>query len=516
MTTFVFTFPTGQYHATPWGHHANEAAVAWPPEPVRILRALIATWWRKMDHTRYPKVILDELVGELASDVPEYCLPPAVHTHVRAFMPTPSERKLVFDGFLRLEDGQEVVVLWRNVSLSPKTRELASLLLENLGYLGRAESWAEGRLAADVKVEVNSRPRRTGAADVRGEPADVAVPLTPAEWEERRKELESRSRPLPQSLADALAVDTSDWQRAGWSSPPPIRLLSYDRPATGPLPPALSSRRKASRCRPGRPEAARFVVAGLPLPSVEQTLQIAEIMRAALMRDDKNSGARPPVEISGRDDSGPLRDDPAHSHAFYLPEDADGDGRIDHILVYARLGFSHEARRRLNSRSRLWPGRGKRGEGGAHEASEWRIALEAIAAPERFADASELVKKAATWESVTPYLKPRFDRRPGASFGEVVETYRVQISSEWARRFPGCPAPLVEPLIASGRFYAPVGPGGMLKSTLAFRRTRAGRGGPQPDATGGFFRLTFAEPVQGPLVLGWGAHFGMGQFRARP
>ncbi|MFX9058357.1 hypothetical protein ABTN75_21495, partial [Acinetobacter baumannii] len=49
MIAFAFTFPGNRYHATPWGRHANEADVAWPPEPVRILRGLIATWWRKAD-----------------------------------------------------------------------------------------------------------------------------------------------------------------------------------------------------------------------------------------------------------------------------------------------------------------------------------------------------------------------------------------------------------------------------------------------------------------------------------
>jgi len=34
----------------------------------------------------------------------------------------------------------------------------------------------------------------------------------------------------------------------------------------------------------------------------------------------------------------------------------------------------------------------------------------------------------------------------------------------------------------------------------------------QPDAHGGFWRLTFAEPVYGPVALGFGCHFGLGMF----
>jgi CRISPR-associated protein Csb2 len=51
-------------------------------------------------------------------------------------------------------------------------------------------------------------------------------------------------------------------------------------------------------------------------------------------------------------------------------------------------------------------------------------------------------------------------------------------------------------------------------STLAFARTRRGRGGRQPDTSGGSFRLTFENQVAGPIVLGWGAHFGLGLFTA--
>ena len=68
MIAFGFTFPAGRYHATPWGRNVNEADVAWPPEPVRILRSLIATWWRKADQARFPKAMLDDLIDALAID----------------------------------------------------------------------------------------------------------------------------------------------------------------------------------------------------------------------------------------------------------------------------------------------------------------------------------------------------------------------------------------------------------------------------------------------------------------
>jgi CRISPR-associated protein Csb2 len=78
------------------------------------------------------------------------------------------------------------------------------------------------------------------------------------------------------------------------------------------------------RGQPGEPQVARFVLAGRPRPRIEETLRIAAIARWALIR--RKGGTETPAELLGRDANGPLRDDPEHAHAFYLPEDADRDG----------------------------------------------------------------------------------------------------------------------------------------------------------------------------------------------
>jgi CRISPR-associated protein Csb2 len=135
-------------------------------------------------------------------------------------------------------------------------------------------------------------------------------------------------------------------------------------------------------------------------------------------------------------------------------------------------------------------------------------------APATFAGSSRLLKQARVWESV-PYLKNRFDKRRPKSFSALVASYSMQITTEWRRRFPDVPAPDVEPMLDRAnpnRFVAPVGPGRALRSTLAFARTRGGRGGRQLDSSGGFFRLVFDHEIEGPIALGWGAHFGLGLF----
>lgn len=505
MIAFAFTFPGGRYHATPWGRHANEADVAWPPEPVTLLRALIATWWRKANQERFPKPMLDALIDVLAAEPPLYRLPEGVHSHVRAFMPAPMDKKLIYDAFLRFDRDAELIAAWPDTTLTAEQEALAAHLLERIGYLGRAESWAEGYIAVHWDGEINACPRSTNTTpSADAVPVDVTAPLTPAAWAELRarfmpnlKGITKAKRTamvatLPERLSEALAVDTSEWQKAGWSNPPPLRKIVYDRPPIGPLP---SFRRRVitnSTGQPGKPEVARFVLAGRPQPRMEDALRIGEIARWALM----SGGDNPPLEFSGRDANGPQRDDPAHAHAFFLPEDADHDGLIDHLIVYCRNGFSREARRRLDRLNRLWLAHGRTDDEGERGRKEWRLALEDIAAPEAFGQVSTLLRSSRAWKSVTPYLMPWHAKR---NFG-VVE----QITREIERRgiFPA----LTDVIVPDQSTLS--------KRAIKFHRIRSRRGLVQPDRLGCFLTLTFTGPVVGPLALGFACHYGLGLFAA--
>jgi CRISPR-associated protein Csb2 len=499
---------------------------------------LIAAWWRKADRDTFPKAVLDDLIDALAQEAPLFHLPDAVHSHIRAFMPAPEKKTLIYDAFYCLDRDAELIAIWPTVELSGTQRALAAHLLERIGYLGRAESWADARIADTGCGKINAGPRALVEQDIltdAGEvlrlhndgasvPFDATLPTLPQRWTEIRGGLlaslnaKKRGREiakamLPERLADALAIDTSEWRKAGWSSSPPLRKVVYDRPAVGPLPRGRGARPTASREQPGHPEVARFVLAGRPQPRVEETLRIAEIARAALM-SIKQDDERPPIELSGRDENGPLRNDPEHAHAFYLPEDADGDGLIDHLIVYCRRGFSARAKWRLDRLTKLWIEHGRRAEDeGGRGRKEWRLALEDIAAPEAFHDVSGLLRPSHTWCSVTPLLKSRFDKERPRGFEALVESYRGQIVEEWAKRFPGWPPPSIKPLVDArnaSRFIVQAGERSL--SALAFARTRRGRGGVQPDAAGGGFRLTFERSLPGPIALGWGAHFGLGLF----
>jgi CRISPR-associated protein Csb2 len=521
MLALVFRFPEGRYHATPWGRHVNEGAVAWPPEPYRILRALIATWHRKADQTRWGEPILHRLIEALAAADPVYRLPNAVHAHARHYMPQGrleggrERTALVFDAFYRVDPDEELVVAWPALALEPEAFALAEHLASLMGYLGRAESTVVAR-ATDVVDGL--LPVQTGISPVPGwRNADVLVPLSAAEYAEARPALlaQNHAKPgskghaafeatIPPKLTDGLQVETSQLQLAGWSRPPAGRFVRYARPEVGPRP-MMRKPPPAPSDDPARFQVARFVVAGRPLPPITDTLKIGEVFRRAMMA--RVEGPIPAV-LSGRTETGePLRD-PKHAHAFFLSEDQDNDGFIDHLVLYASGGLPRAVRRAAEALRALWiEDRRTRESDEEHEVGrrEWRVALEGFGEPEQFGD-SALLRHSRAWVSVTPYLRPRH-LKGRDSFEET----RLMIRSECGYR--GWPLPEIRcdgdgP--AAGRS---VRIGRSLRSVLAFHRFRSRRGLVQPDRTGVALRLEFPNALPGPLALGFGCHFGLGLFR---
>lgn len=506
MFALSIHFVAGRYHATPWGRHVNEADVAWPPEPWRLLRALVATWHRKGDRDNYARELLADLIDRLAADLPIYDLPPAVHTHTRHYMPWfkkgPDDRTLVFDAFARLDPDVPLKILWENVSLSAEELALAQHLIERLGYLGRAESWIEARIEPAPAPERWQRVCRPGSEDVDPSTGEVwdLVPLLAAmdaaayhsaraalldaAKERPARERKSIAATLGERLVDALSPETSDWQKAGWSRPPASRQVVYRRPVDA-LPSSVS--RRVARSRPPvQLTTARFVLDGTPLPLVEDTVRIGELTRQALMAKAEMclGGQAIPTVLACH---GPV--DPAHCHAFFLPEDADGDGRIDHVIVHAAAGLPPECWTVFTALKTLWQ----------RDGSEWRIVVEGIGTAHTFASDTTLLQEARKWRSVTSYLHPWHRKR---AFGPD-----EQIRKECRPRGWGDPQeikPLEGGIEINGRLRRPV----------HFHRFRSKRELVQPDTRGGFYEITFPEAIKGPVALGFGCHFGLGLFRA--
>lgn len=541
MFGLAFRFPAGRYHATPWGRNVNEADVAWPPEPWRILRALIACYWRKGDRERWSEDDLARLVDALAADLPVFRLPVgAIHAHTRHYMPIRKGRSesstLVFDAFLHLPDGAEVQVIWRDVALDGNLLELARDLASGMGYLGRAESWTDCRVILEADGEPNCGPSEGGFA---GESFRLLVPRSARSYRAVRERLMSEEgdriqaaakKPitvralrgrvvksfrtksvdtLPTRLVDAIAVDTADLQNRKWNRPPAAYEAIYARdPATNPGVVSRSLGRRRIR-RAGsvknQPTVARYLLAGRPRPRIEDAVKIGEVMRAAALSKfgwdtDDVSGKRvprAPWQVTGRDEQGrPLRD-PAHSHAFWLPEDADEDGWIDHVTVFVADGMDHSVRSRLDRITRLWiTARARDRAGEKPKIDEWRLALEGFGSREDFAGASRLLATSRRWRSVTPLLAAGHLKKAGYE-GEVHRLLR--------RRGIATEGVAVEEL-------RDIDVGGVARRALNFHRFRTRGRERQTDTRGALLEITFPEDVRGPLALGYASHFGLGAF----
>lgn len=228
---------------------------------------------------------------------------------------------------------------------------------------------------------------------------------------------------------------------------------------------------------------ARFALVDPPLPRVEETLRIGECFRRAVMSvaGDLLGETKIPSVLSGHD----LPSDNRHAHAFYLPEDSNDDGRIDCVTVYLPGGIGPDCHRVLARLTRLWNANGRK----------WRLVLEHIGEVGE-CQMSPLFGSGTAWMSQTPYLHP----------WHVKKNFAVQDQLRRECRERGLPEVLKLESLPSIRIN------GRERRPIHFHRFRSKRGLVQPDTHGSFWRIEFAEPVHGPLALGFGCHFGLGVF----
>lgn len=496
MIRLLFEFSGGTYHATPWGHHVNEGLVEWPPSPWRIIRALLATGYTKLGWQEVPEE-MQRLVAALAECEPTYHLPPATTGHNRHYMPVKGwknglqKTSMVIDAFIR--PSGPLVVDWP-VELDALQRNLLEDLLNRLGYLGRAESRIRARLAVDS----DSLPEAvvsTQRSEPDDEPVRLLAPVSSQSYEAWRKSFPQ----APRDLIAALHIDTKTLQKEKWSAPPGTHELVYWRPVK-----ALAhvfAPGRADSAGANSNDTALFALSTDNkrdvLPLMERALPTMALFRRALLSrigDDQQAGVCP--ELTGKDREGqPLRCEHRHAHFIPLSLDNHDPKRIDHVLVFAPMGFGSSADRALRRLRRTW----------AKGMSDITATLIGIGKLQDFrtvgGDPVPELGKSRIWVSRTPFIPPRFLKVRGKN--SITRQVRAELQSR------GLPDIVEPPVVAIPLKQNPWG-----EQALWFRRfarTRQGSGGTPPA---GVFHLTlsFDRPVDGPLCLGWGAHFGLGLF----
>jgi CRISPR-associated protein Csb2 len=485
MVAIAFRFLAGRFHATPWGQHVNEGQPEWPPSPWRLLRALVATWKRALPDLGEKQI--SSLIAKLARP-PGFVLPPATLAHTRHYMPTIEggryKSTLVFDTFVALRPEDRVLAVWPEVALEPGERDTLAALVRALPYLGRAESWVEAGLQ-DVPPEANCCPLESGAAI--GDDLERVRVLAP---DDGGKE----------DLLEALMVGTGELRtRQKQTMPPRARWVEYGRSRRA-LEPDPQPRRA-----PRRPPAftvARYALDARPLPLLTDAVVIGHLARRAVMSQYGRLTARGKSAVfSGKSAEGrPLE---GHRHAHYLCSDEDGDGRIDHLTIWAEDGFPEQEQRALGALAELFAREGE---------PETRLLLLGFATT-RGAEGTmgQLVGPARVWRSVTPFVPMRHPRRHRDGrpkldqHGRQIDGAEDQLLLELRRR--GLPEPISLQVMprAAARGYE--------RRWLEFKQRRP-RGNGAAAGWGTGFSIEFGEPVCGPLALGYGCHSGLGLFIA--
>lgn len=528
MITLGFRFPAGRYHATPWGHQVNEGLVEWPACPWRVLRALLSAGYTRLAWGQVVPGLGRTLLEALSSEPPNYYVPSANVAHSRHYMPVArfqtgkqlEATTLVLDSWANV-DQDELQIQW-NLQLSAEQRALLGSLVDHMNYLGRSESWAVGRLLPDDEVPrvANVAKHESGAPLDRGE--EIVSLLSPisaedyATWRAQRvprqevsgkkkqtaKQMKERQKieaPYPGDLLEAMQWDTARWQSFGWTQPPGSQLVQYKRPR-GTLSSTAKPRAAVSSSF-GPADMILLAVAsesgslGL-LPSVSRTLPQAELLHDAVVRLACSDGQVPPEELTGKGADGkPLA---GHRHSHVLPLDLDRDGHLDHILFWAKMGFSRPAQEAVTGLRKTFT---KGGNGALHLAVAGRtVQSETAQWPEGL---ERFVTRSQRWVSETPFVAPRFAKKSGRN------TLEGQIRSELASRGLPDPVRLTVNMV-------PTAEDGTERLTSRFRhfvRTRS-RGGKAPAQDAGWYvEMEFAEDVTGPICIGYGCHFGLGVMR---
>jgi len=254
---------------------------------------------------------------------------------------------------------------------------------------------------------------------------------------------------------------------------------------------------------------SRFALDAPVLPLVIDTLPLAEQGRRALLSIGKHLARRDNPSLAdadiwplspafwGKDEQGRPRT--GHEHAFFLPADEDGDGRLDHLTVFAPMGFNGLEGRALDRLRQLTWGDG----------DPLRLLLVGLGNPDNLL--SPLFAKAATPFVVTRYPKLRGRKRDNPKDYASSLHFAGHVLCEELNRLRQCRPDLPEVVAVEPLQDQWIGPQRL--RSIQFKKYRSRKpgddGGRRPS---GYFRIRFAAPVTGPICLGHSCHFALGLF----
>ena len=292
------------------------------------MRALVAVFHRARP-ANVTEAQLTKTVAELSQELPHFWLPPATTAHTRHCDQGNGGVKF-FDTFVAVMQNHDVVCCWRETELPPDDKAALAALLTALNTLGRAESWCEAALLDEApSFEPNSKPSEPGQSLQRKETMKLLLPDA------------ARA-----DLYDILKTETSVMCKAKRLEPKGTRWVTYLREADA----FAVKPKRVDRLTATGVQVARFALDANVLPLVQSALPFAERFRSELLAKRKWLGGHSEALTGKHKDLTPLK---GHTHALFLPTDEDGDGRIDHLTVYAESGFEPDDLKALGTLAKV-------------------------------------------------------------------------------------------------------------------------------------------------------------------
>ena len=231
------------------------------------------------------------------------------------------------------------------------------------------------------------------------------------------------------------------------------------------------------------------------LPPVTRTVPQAELLHKRLVGIASKDSSPPPELTGSGEDHKPLQ--ASHVHAHIIPLDLDDDNHLEHILIWAPMGLGTISQKAIRTARKTY----------AKGSGELRLSLVAAGNTGDLKSLSDpygrnisrLLCTGTVWESVTPFVPPRYIKARGKN------TLEQQIRAELSSRGFVCNAKVCQ--------LSPSPDGRSNASATSWNRFRhfqlSRQQGPAPPILCGFaIRLEFECPVTGPIAIGYGSHFG--------
>ncbi|MBO6549668.1 MAG: hypothetical protein JJ964_08600 [Rhizobiales bacterium] len=216
---------------------------------------------------------------------------------------------------------------------------------------------------------------------------------------------------------------------------------------------------------------------------ITMAFTVGNEFRKSLFNHARNKGL-----VKVPDDFHHSQKESSHQHAHFIPEDTNKSGFIDQIILYKPTGIEQCIFEILPSFKFL-------------KLNKQKIPISPIWMGTT--DHTSAFGPSKTWVSQTPYITPWHCLTKQNKIRKSCEPEEQLIKEIILRDLP-----TIETIK-----FKPANWIGGLEAEMIFAsqfENRYQKNKPKNDAVGSYLNITFKEPIQGPLSLGFGSHFGLG------